>query len=344
MTEPRAAGADNLRHGRLKLRKLEVPASLHLPAAPPAGLGFTLAETLVTVGLVAVLLAIYTTLLSGTIFLRRSQYNTQAAEYIQEELDALHAIPFADLTNRSNGRFLAVPYQRGGWYVNSVADGQGKRLQMDSTPVALVEETGLALLPGNYRQNFTFGAKIKVDAASPAGWGAGIAFRYRDAGNHYRFRFSSGGIALDKVVQGTRTTIWSQSTTFNTGSWYTLEVVAQDNVLTLKKDGATLATVNDQTFLMGDLAIISVGGAKMSADNVSVTENAVTTSWDFESQALNSFPVDWKRLSWNDLPGGGGSLTIDSYLGEATMKQATVNITWQDAGRTRSASGTTVIY
>ncbi len=306
--------------------------------------GFTLAETLVTVGLVAVLLAIYSTLLSGTIFLRRSQYNTQAANFIQEELDTLHTLPFADLTNRSGGNFLGVAYQRGPWYVASGVDGQGHRLELDSTPPALVEETGLAILPGNYRENFQFSAKVKVDPSSPAGWNAGLAFRYRDAEDHYRLRFSSGGIALDKVVHGTRTTIWSQSTTFTTGTWYTLEVDAQDNNLTLKKNGAILAAVTEQTFIMGDLAIMSIGGARVQADDVSVIENGVTASWNFESDALNTFPVDWKRLSWNDFPGGAGTLTIDSYLGEPTMKQATVNISWQDAGRTRSVSGTTVLY
>lgn len=323
-------------------------APQHITAATPVS-GFTLTETLITIGLVAVMLAVYSMTLSGTVFLRRSQYNTLAANFIQEELDTLRSLPYIELLDRANGNFLGLALQRGNWKVKNVTgDGQNKRLVLDAPAAALIEGTGLAILPGNYRDNFTLAARIKVDSSSPAGWSAGLALRYRDAENHYRFRFSAGGNALDKVFHGVRTTVWSDNNTCTTGAggtcwnWQTLEVVANGTAFTLKRNGITLTTVNDAGFLAGDTAVISINGAKMSADDVAVTAVS-TTTWNFETYAENSYPLDWQRMSYVDLPGGSGTLTIANYLSEPNMKEATVTVSWRDGGSTRSASASTVI-
>jgi hypothetical protein len=297
----------------------------------------------------AVLFIAYTTILASVMFTRRASWNTLAANFIQEELDSLRTLPYADLTNRSGGNFLGVTIQRGPWEIQNLnGDGRGNRAVLKSNPSAIVSETGLLVVPGNYRTNFTYSAKIKVAAGAPSGWGAGLAFRYRDAENHYRFRFSSGGIALDEIRGGASTTLWSQSATYNTDTWYILEVAAADNSFTLKKGTVlpltTLTTFADTTpHAIGDLALISIGNAVISVDDVSVTEGAVTTSWNFEADALGSLPDSWQRMSWFDMPGGTGTLTLDSYLAETKMKQATVNITWSDGGSTRSVSGSTVL-
>lgn len=325
-------------------------AAPRLRRAAASAAGFTLLETLMTVGLVAVMLAVYSATLTSTVFLRRSQYNTLAANYIQEELDTLRTLPFSELINRTNGNFLGLAFQRGHWSIQDVSgDGQNKRLAMDAAAPAIGDDTGLAVLPGNYRTDFTLTAKVKVDSASPAGWGGGLVFRYRDAENFYRLRYAAGGNALDKVVRGTVTTVWSDSstctTTIPTGScwaWQTLEVVASGTSLTLKRNGSTLTTLVDTTFGAGDLGIQSKGNALISADDVSVTEGAVT-AWDFESETAGTYPIDWLRMSCFDLPGGSCSLTIENYLDETSLKKVTAVVSWLDGDSTRSSSGATVI-
>ncbi len=337
------------RHGFFPLDMTRSTADRPRPAAFAAG--FTLTETIITIGLVAVMLAIYSITLTSTVFLRRSQYNTMAANYIQEELDTLRTLPYAELLTRTNGNFLGVAFQRGKWGVKDIAgDGQNKRLVMSQTAAAIGNETGLILLPGNYRTDFTLTAKVKADSASLAGWGAGIVFHYRDPENFYRFRYAAGGRALDLVYHGTVTTLWSDTSTCTTtvpsGScwaWQTLEVAAVGTSYTLKFNGSTLVTQIDPTFGTGDVGIQSKNGALISVDDVAITENAVTTTWNFEDATVDTVPADWLRLSCYDLPGGSCSLTIENYLSEASLKKVTATVGWLDAGKPRSASGSTVI-
>ncbi len=312
--------------------------------------GFTLVETIITIGLAAILLAVFTAVLTSTVFLKRAQYSVLASDYIQEELDSLRALPYAELLTRTNGNLLGLSMTRGPWQVKTDASASPpsgtKVYAMETAQTAIDQETGLAVLPGNYRKDANFVAKIRVRSTSPAGWGAGIAFRYVDAENYYRFRFTSGGIALDKVRQGTITMVWSQSATYSTDTWYTLEADVVGTVITLKKNGSTLTTYTDsgQTYLTkGDLALITLNGAKIYADDVEVTENAATTTWNFDGDADGSVPADWQRLSAVDLPSGAITLTVANYLGDASIKQATVNVSWMDTGTVHSASGTTLI-
>ena len=316
--------------------------------------GFTLIETVIAIALMGVMLSIYTTTLLSTVMLRRGQYHTQAANYIQEELDTLRSLPFSELLTRTNGNFLGLARQRGPWKVVTVAgDGQNKRLMLATTPTALINETGLAVLPGNYRADFTLSAKIKVDSGSPANWKAGLAFRYRDPENYYRFRFRDGGYALEKVYHGAVTTLDSDTISCTTSlpsgtcwNWHTLQVTAAANTFVLRHDGSCFKSctpITDATFTAGDLAVISIDGARISADTVAVTEGATTTDWNFESTAENAYPADWQRISYLDLPNGAGALTIENYLSEATMKKATATVSWNDSGITRSVTGSTVI-
>lgn len=305
---------------------------------------FTLVETMVTIGIVAMLLGVYASVLFSVTALRRAQYSVQAWTFAQEELETLRALPFGQLSNRTNGYFIGQTVARGAWKTatgNSPPSGT-QSLSLATAKTAVVEETGLVALPGNYRDDFTFSAKINALTGSPVGWGTGLAFRYRDAENHYRFRFSAGGIAFDRVLAGTKTTLWSQSATYSPGTWYTLEVVAVGDAFTIKKNGLTLTTVSDANLLRGDLALIALNGVLTNFDDVAVTEDAVTSTWNFDADALGALPAIWQRLSYADLPNGTGTLTIADYLGQTTIKQATVSIGWADVG-THAISASTLI-
>ncbi len=323
---------------------------MHLPrdkrrgrrkAASARAGGFTLLEALLTIGLAAVILAIYSALLMGVYFLSRTEFGVQATSFVQEGLDALRTLDYSELSDRTDGNLLGLSFTRGDW---AVYDDSGNNvLRLPLAADALGDETGLAVLPGNYRTDFTsFKAKVRARTLSPTGWGAGLAFRYRDAENYYRLRFAAGGIALDEIRQGAVTTLWSQSSTYNKDTWYELEVVASGDQITLKRDTITLTTVTDDTFVIGDLAVIAIGDALVDVDDVSVTESG-TTSWDFEADEEGLMPDDWRRLSAFDLPDGTAALTIEEYLGQADMKKATVTVTWSETALTKTATGTVVI-
>lgn len=302
--------------------------------------GFTLLEALVTIGLAAVILAIYSALLMGVYFLSRTEFGVQATSFVQEGLDALRTLEYEDLLDRTDGNLLGLTFTRGDW---AVFDDSGDNvLRLPIVADDLGGETGLVALPGNYRNDFTVTADVKARNLSVSGWSAGLALRYRDSENHYRFRFSAGGIAFDEVVQGVETTLWSQSSTYDKDTWYELEVIASGDQFTLKRNGVTLTTVTDDTFATGDVAIISLDGALVDANDVSVTEGS-TTSWDFESDEEGAMPDDWRRISAFDLPDGNATLTIEDYLGQTDMKKATVTVSWEETALTKTATGTVVI-
>jgi hypothetical protein len=279
-------------------------------------------------------------MLTGTFFLRRSQHNVQASHFLQEQLDTLRTLPFSELVNRTDGNLLGVSLDRGLWVV---ADSSGNNVLAITTAAApLVTETGLAVLPIDYQDDFTATIKVRASGSSPVGWGTGFAFRYRDAENHYRFRISAGGIALDEVYQGTVTTLWSQSETYNTGTWYELEVIANQEQLTLKRDGLTLTTFDTVRFTIGDIALISINDALADFDDITIVGPS-TTTFDFESETPGEFPPSWERLNFLDLPSGTATLTITNYLGQTSIKQATVDISWNDSASTRTMTGSTLI-
>lgn len=305
--------------------------------------GFTLMESLIAIALIAMLLAVYLTVLGSIFFMRRLQFNIQAANFIQEEIEVLRSLDFTELTNRTDGNFLGLPFTRGDWSVEVVdASGQGNTMALPAAETALVGETGMIVVPGNYRTDFTYSAKIRVDNTSPSGWDAGIGFRYRDAENHYRFRITSGGVALDKVDDGTVTSLWSQSTSLGTDTWYTLEVIANDSEFILKRDGIILTTHNDTTYTTGDLTLMTMDGALVAFDDVTITESS-TTTYDFSAYTTGELPSDWERLSVVDLPLGTGMLTIADHLGNTEIKEVTIIVSWMDGIFTKSMTGVSLI-
>jgi prepilin-type N-terminal cleavage/methylation domain-containing protein len=311
--------------------------------------GFTMLEVLVTVGLTAMLLAIFSASIVGTVFIAKSSTSIQAHEFIQEEIDTLRSLQYIDLLDRTDGNWLGVPFNRGGWSVQSKDVGAysgGQVLELDSSATALYDETGLITLPGNYREDFTFSAAVNVQDASPSGWSAGIAFRYRDAENHYRLRFTSGGMTLERVHQGTIATLDTDSYAFvgDGTTWHVIEVVVTGNSITAKRDGITAITATDDYFTVGDLALMTGGDALAWFDDVSVTEDAVTDTWYFDDTShLGDLPVDWKRMSCLDLIEGACDLTIEDYYGEEGIKQVTVNVYWNESGKIKNATGQTLI-
>lgn len=320
-------------------------ARLHSPARPPAAAGFTLMEAVVTVLMASVILTVFASTISASYLLRKSTYAIQAGNFIREEIDSLRTLSFTELTNRTNGAFLGLSLTRGPWKVRAATSPPSgtQVIAMETAQTALTGETGLAVIPGNYHADMDLSAKFDVLNTSPSGWGTGLVFDYRDSENHYRYRYSSGGLALDKVYHGTVTTLWSQSATHNTATWYTLRVVTSGTSISLYKNGTLQTTVTDSTFSTGDAGLQTLSGALVYVDDVSITESGATTSWNFDSDTAGAMPTDWQRFVYFDLPDGAGTLTIANYLGDSSIKQVTATVTWTESGIAKSVSGSSLI-
>jgi len=316
--------------------------------APASRRGFTMVEATVAIGLAAMLLAVYAATVAGSVFVRRTSSDAQAANFVREELDALRLLPFGELRDRTDGAFLGVAIPRGSWSVAADAGAPSAPNVVTIDAAASPpwnDETGLLPLPGNWRGDGTFAARVRVAPSSPANWAAGIAFRYRDAENHYRLRITSAGIALDRVLHGTKTSLWSQAATHLPGVWYLLEATAVNGNITVKKDGVALATVTDTSFKAGETALLAANGALASFDDVAASSTGgADGSWSFDTDTAGALPDDWQRLSYLDLPGGAATLTIADYGGQSVIKQATATVTWTESRRTKTTTGTTLIY
>lgn len=300
---------------------------------------------LVTIGVIAVLLAVYAATLSSVVFQRRNGYRFQATNFVRQEMDAVRSIPYDDLVNQTDGAFLGLAYTRGPWQVREEATAPSASNVMELRSAAsptLNQETGLLIVPTNYHDDFSFAASLRVLDASPTGWGAGLAFRYRDADNHYRYRLTAGGLAFDKVQHGTVTTLWSQSTPVSKGTWNDLAVTAVGATITLERNGMTVATVTDDTFASGDIALTALNGARIQADDLSVS-GGEAGDWDFDDDAADTTPLDWQRFVYFDLPGGSGTTTVTDYDGLTGIKQVTVTVSWNEFGTMKTVTGTTTV-
>lgn len=312
--------------------------------APQAGFG--LIESLVSISIIAVTITAFGGVLSTVGAFKRNDFRFQAANFVREEIDALHALPYSELIDQTDGHFLGLAFTRGAWQVRNEASAPsaGRVIELtEASEPALVQETGMLIEPTNYHDNFSFTAKVRTLSTSPIGWGTAIAFRYRDASNHYRFRLTSGGYALDRVQHGSITTVWSQNATINTGTWYTLTVACEGSSIQLSSNGSLLATVTDAAFVTGDIAIMSLNGSLLQADDVAVSQGGEVGSWNFDADTAGVIPLDWQRFVYFDLPGGQGSLTIADYEGHVGMKQVTVTVTWDHLNVSQSITGTTII-
>lgn len=315
-------------------------------AAAPSQAGFGLVEALVSIGIIAVTLSVFGGVLSAVGAFKRNDFRFQAANFVREEIDALHALPYSELIDQTDGHFLGLAFTRGAWQVRSeaTAPSAGNVIELtEAVTPALVQETGLLIEPTNYHDDFSFEAKVRTLDTSPVGWGTAIAFRYRDASNHYRFRLTSGGYALDRVQHGTVSNIWNQSVTINPGNWYALAITCDGPTIKLWSNGTLLTTVADSTFSTGDIAIMSLDGSLLQADDVAVSQGGEVGSWVFDADATGAIPLDWQRFVYFDLPNGRGSLTIADYEGLVGMKQVTVTVTWDHLNAPQTVTGTTII-
>lgn len=309
--------------------------------------GYTIIEAIVAIGLVGFFILIYGasyTAVTSNQFLKNKSlaYNLAA-----EELEALRSTPFARITNRTDGNFIEVAYNKGNWSVKSDAAAPSlPNVYEIASPAGNPSGiTGVAVVPGFDYDNFTDETKIKVMADSTAGWQAGVYFRYHDADNYYRVYFTGTNLYIDKKVGGVETSLTSKAKAFSTNTWYTLKVVANNNAFEVFVNGTSELTGTDavSSFTAGRLTLLGLNSVHAYFDDISITTSA-TKTWNFDSDAVGQVAASWQRFGLNDLPRGIGKLTIeDAQTGFTDIKKVKARVEWYERNNLKYIELSTLI-
>ncbi len=147
--------------------------------------------------------------------------------------------------------------------------------------------------------DYTFAADLRSTDNDPMG----LMFGVQDASNYYRFTVSqqSNFRRLEKVVNGSATTLVTVAGSYVTGQTYRFGVTMRDGRLSATIDGVDqLGTISDSTFTAGTVGLYNHWNASTYYDNLLVRGDA--------GAAPPAGPIDFTGLavtSYSDQDSGG---------------------------------------
>lgn len=141
----------------------------------------------------------------------------------------------------------------------------------------------------------------------------GVLFRYRDAANHYRFRWARQTPIrlLERVENGQVTVLAQDQVSYLTSRWYSVAVEARGPDLAVWVDGEVVLTASDQVHPTGGVALYCDGNVNSyfedfrvtraqaggEADDAFAAEHfAASTSlanWEIVDQGTSGAPSNW---------------------------------------------------
>ncbi len=309
--------------------------------------GYSLIESLVAIGLVLLLIIIFSA--SSTIILnnRSLRHTNLAYNLAVEEIEALRSIPFTELTNKTDAPLIEVAHNIGSWTVSAPSSPSSSPnvLELALPGTLLTGVTGTAIAPGFDYSNPTIEAQVKILPDSPSNWKTGFYIRYHDSANYYRVSFTSTVLYVDKIVNGIETTLDSESRLFAENTWHKLKVETSGSTFNVYVDDTLEMTIDDpgNSLNLGRIGLAGLNSTHAYFDDVSITGDT-TQSWNFDADETGDMPSSWKRFGINDLPSGVGKLTIeDDQPGFSTLKNVTVVIEWKENENNRSVQLETMI-
>lgn len=345
--------------------------------------GATLVESILSLFVVSTMVALLVGLVSTRDINRRAAHRSQAAAMADEQINSLRRLDFTLLIDQTNCGtpadcpFKNVLYNAGTWKVlaDGTAPSQPNALDLATASGFTNTQSGQLLWPAGTYGDATKSAKWKVAADSVSnsdpnlGWAVGYVLRSRDAANGYRLRFAendvSGGVTtdldtgvagvqnvyLEKIANGTATSLGSANVTLAKGVWYSLEVGvsgASTVLFTIKVDSTIVLTASDttNTYTSGPAALIGWNGAHALVDDL----NDGTTTWNVD--ASTELPLAWTRLGLNDLPDAtstifndNGTAQVEPYPQPTStdLKKVTITVTWLSKGTNQTYTTTSLI-
>lgn len=305
--------------------------------------GFTLLEIIVVLGLLAVAIAVLAASLITTSLEHKSSFQSQAAGLLEEELSLLRSLPFADLTARTDTRFLGTLYNNGGWQIKHAADAPSMPNILEFTMAAAPTYktiTDLLALPAPETNNFIFKTKLSRPASFTGQ--TGLMFRARDLENNYKILLEPTNLIIERELLGLRTELARDVINFAPNAWYTLEVRTASNTLSARLNDVLIREITDTSLTFGRLALVAQNQADVRFDDITLT-GATTSTWNFDTDTVGVLSAAWKKFGVYDLSEGIDFLTISNYLGQTNIKQVTTRIDWRENNATSSVSSTTLI-
>ena len=113
----------------------------------------------------------------------------------------------------------------------------------------------------------------------------GLAVRYRDPENHYRFEIgSTTSRRLVKVISGVETELWSEAGSFNVNEAILVAVDCVGQRITCYVNGVSVCEVVDDAFSTGRVALFAFGNPGVGFDFVRVQEAGWQGYYRFEKQ------------------------------------------------------------
>jgi hypothetical protein len=207
---------------------------------------------------------------------------TSQTKIFSVSLDKKLAVTTVSLPPGSVGVLYAQQLGAGGGappYAWSVANGT---LQQTSA-IGATSEGGIGTFAlytqgnwTNYRATFTL--KSSDDDT------IGVMFRYKDSNNYYRFSWDKQKQfrRLEKRVNGTFTTLASDTATYVVGQAYQVKIVAQGTQIQVIIDGQQVFSVTDSAQPKGTIALYSRWNIGAMFDNILVEDlqNSAILLWD----------------------------------------------------------------
>ncbi len=307
-----------------------------------AARGISMIETIIAIGIVATILIVVLSIQNVVQLQQNAYYRTVARQLILEESESLRNASFADLHNRTNTGFIEVAYNIGSWSVQQPSGAQsGTRVFMVQNVSGSTNPSRQVVPAGNLGDG-TAEAYFRIQNGAPAGWKAGVYFRYHDSQNYYLVQASGTTLTLSKVVEGTPTQLGTWSNFFSKNIWYRLTIVAAGSDLAVSVDGTPRISSTDATFSRGQFVLGAFDGAIAEFDTLSFV-GATTTAWNFDgaNETVGATAYGWHRAGPTDLPGGTTAITItDAQGGYTDLKQVALTVTWNERNGQRSLSNT----
>jgi hypothetical protein len=143
------------------------------------------------------------------------------------------------------GKLPATWSQETGKWETS-ADGANTVLKMLSSDGS---SFNIAVMKGLYYKNLQVEARVKAISGNED-QGGGLVWRYLDKNNYYIIRANplENNIRLYKVVDGRRKQMESKEITIQTGEWFTIKVVVNNNKIDCYYNGEEVFNSSDDTF------------------------------------------------------------------------------------------------
>lgn len=299
--------------------------------------GLSLIEVIVGLSLVGILVLTYGTTLTAAVASRRIKQRNMAAALADIQLSALRTFDPSSIPVQTNGAVYGILFTKGEWNISTDGSAKSGSQVFHTEAATSTGITSLSPLPLNAYDDFTYSAEIKVDSSSPALWQAGILFRSQDLQNGYRVYLTSGTLVLERLIDGTVTTLFSDVRSVSTDTWHNLEVTTNGSSISIDLNGGNVTSEVDATYAFGKAALAAWEGAEVRFDDVVMDG----TTWDMDSETLGEPPSGWERFGLSDLPSGDMTLTSENLYGDSGFKRYTATVTWSDASGDKTLSQTT---